>query len=113
MGDTNYILGTVQFLEKPRQFVLENGRTIVQFRAQLPQKRHQNLVTVMCWGNLGETVLKYYNFKSYVMLQGYISLEEQNSTITSFHSFTPKPKTIVITALQIYPLTFEKNNYPK
>ena len=101
MGDTNYILGTIQFLEKPRKFILENGKTIVQFRAQFPQKRQQSLVKVVCWGKLGETVLKYYNFKSYMMLQGYVSLEEKDFTITSFRSFAPK--TIVITALKIYP----------
>lgn len=77
MGDTNYIASVVKILEKPNQRVINDKIVTTEFRAQLAQVRNTRIVNLVFWGNLARDVINYYNVNDYIMIEGYLSLQDK------------------------------------
>ena len=100
MGYINYFCGIVKVLEKPFQTFVTDQISVTVVRAELPQSRNKQLLTLQFWGNLGRDIKTYYQPTDYVLIEGYIS-----------HSNKPRvtgdlinSQYVVLTVLKIYPL---------
>jgi single-stranded DNA-binding protein len=99
MSDTNFIGGVVKVLEPPKQDVINNNIIVTRFRVQFPQVRNNSVVHLKFWGNLARDVSNYYQTNDYILIEGYLSLvNSQSSNLTN-----RTPKKIEITVLKIYP----------
>jgi hypothetical protein len=98
MGDTNYLASTVKILEEPTQ-ILDNNKVVsTEFRAQLVQVRNSQIINLIFWGNLARDVASYYHVNDYILIEGYVSLQNKKNT----KSIKQNLKTIQITVLKIY-----------
>jgi hypothetical protein len=105
MDSTNYITGIVKILESPKQKSLKNNIEVSEFRAQLPQLRGTILVKLRVCGNLAIDIEKYYKINDYILIEGYLSLDDQKNT----SSVMKVSKKIIITVLKVYPLLLIQN----
>jgi single-stranded DNA-binding protein len=99
MSDTNYIGGIVKILEVPKQKFLNNTITVTEFRVQLPQVRNTTIVHLIFWGNLARDVATYYKINDYILIEGYLSLRDKQSS----NLIAQSSKQIEITVLKLYP----------
>ena len=100
MSDTNYIWGTAKILETPKQIILNNNVLAVKFRVQFPQLRNTRIITLTFWNNLARDVKSYYKINDYILIEGYLSLyDQQTKTLTG-----RSRKKVNITVLKVYPL---------
>ena len=99
MSDTNYIGGIVKILETPKQNINSNVIN-VRFRAQLSQVRNTHIVVIVFWGNLARDVSNYYKINDYILIEGYLSLQNKTSSDSLLRSL----KNVKITVRKIYPL---------
>lgn len=99
MSDTNFIGGVVKILETPKQKIINNNILVTYFRVQFPQVRKNCIVHLTFWGNLGLDVATYYKINDYILIEGYVSLIDKQTT----NSTLQIPKKIEITVLKIYP----------
>ena len=102
MGDTNYISCVVKILETPIQTVFDNDIPITKFRAQLPQVRNNNIVNLIFWGKLSHDIVNYYNVDDYIIVEGFISLQDKKMSKSS--------KKVEITVLKVYPFLLSYNS---
>ena len=103
MSDTNFIGGVAKVLETPKQTIINDNIFVTRFRVQFPQVRNNSIVHLKFWGNLARDVAKYYQTNDYILIEGYISLvNSQSSNVTN-----RTPKKIEITVLKIYPIALK------
>lgn len=108
MSDTNYISCIVKILELPIQQSSKNNIPFTTFRVQLPQLRNSKIINLTFWGNLSRDVVEYYTINDYIIVEGYLSLRNnQKSTFEKQLS-----KKVEITVLRIYPflLSYDRSN---
>ena len=105
MSDTNFIGGVVKVLETPKQDIINNNIFVTRFRVQFPQVRKNSVVHLKFWGNLARDVANYYQINDYILIEGYLSLINQQSSNLS----NRLPKKIEITVLKIYPFLLSYN----
>ena len=105
MNDTNFIGGVVKVLETPKQDIINNNIFVTRFRVQFPQVRNNSIVHLKFWGNLARDVANYYQTNDYILIEGYLSLIDQQSSNLS----NRLPKKIEITVLKIYPFLLSYN----
>jgi single-stranded DNA-binding protein len=99
MSDINSISGLVKILENPKQKVLNNNILVTHFRVQFPQVRNNSIVHLKFWGNLARDVAAYYKINDYILIEGYIALQNKEK----FTSNISMSKKVEITVLKIYP----------
>ena len=105
MNNTNYINGLVKILETPKQKIINNNLLSIKLRAQLPQIRKTQIVTLTFWGNLAHDVKKYYKINDYILIEGYTSIfKSQTKTLS-----TKPQKKINITILRVYPFLLNQS----
>jgi single-stranded DNA-binding protein len=103
MSDTNFIGGVAKVLETPKQTIVNDNIFVTRFRVQFPQVRNNSIVDLKFWGNLARDVAKYYQTNDYILIEGYISLvNSQSSNVTN-----RTLKRIEITVLKIYPIALK------
>jgi hypothetical protein len=95
MGDTNYISGIVKVLENPIETVFNKNIPITQFRVQLPQVRNNTIINLVFWGKLSQDIVNYYKINDYIIIEGYLSLQDKKILENS--------KNAEITVLKVYP----------
>ena len=95
MGDTNYISGIVKILENPIETIFNKNIAITQFRVQLPQVRNNLIINLVFWGKLSQDIANYYKINDYIIIEGYLSLQDKKKL--------ENLKTIEITVLKVYP----------
>jgi hypothetical protein len=106
MVDTNYTSGIVKILENPVQTVFNNNNIpITKFRVQFPQVRKNIVVNLVFWGNLGRDVVNYYQINDYILIEGYLSLRDNQIT----NSRIKNSKKVEITVLKVYPFLLSYN----
>ena len=103
MSDTNFIGGVAKVLETPKQTIVNDNSFITRFRVQFPQVRNNSIVHLKFWGNLARDVAKYYQTNDYILIEGYISLVNSQSS----NVINRTPKKIEITVLKIYPIALK------
>ena len=99
MSDTNSIGGVVKVLETPKQQIINNNILVTRFRVQFPQVRNNCIVHLKFWGNLARDVTTYYKMNDYILIEGYLSLKDNQIDNSSIQM----SKKIEITVLKIYP----------
>ena len=99
MTDTNSISGVVRILESPKQKIINNNILVTHFRVQFPQVRNSCIVHLKFWGNLARDVTTYYKINDYILIEGYIGLQDKQTQISN----SQMSKKIEITVLKIYP----------
>jgi hypothetical protein len=99
MSNTNSISGVVKILESPKDKRISNTISVTQCRVQFPQIRQDCLVHLKFWGNLADDVANYYKINDYILIEGYLSIND-NLTIYSSRRILKK---IEITVLKVYP----------
>ena len=99
MVDTNYTSGIVKILEDPVQTIFNNNIPITKFRVQFPQVRKNIIVNLVFWGNLGRDVVNYYQINDYILIEGYLSLRDNQIA----NSRLKNSKKVEITVLKVYP----------
>lgn len=110
MSDTNYFSGIVKVLETPYQYLNNDQEAMITFRAEIPQNRHNKLICLVFWGNLGHEIQNFYRINDYILIEGYISLQSKNRVSI----LTPNPKQVTITVLKVYPFLLDPNrNFTK
>ena len=105
MNDTNYIGGIIKILETPKQEILENNLVVTKFRAQIPQLRNTKIVTLNFWGNLARDVKTYYKVNDYLLIEGYLSIQDKKNS----NLIVLKSKKVEITVQKVYPFLLNPN----
>ena len=100
MGDTNFIGGIVKILETPKQIFINKNILFTSFRVQFPQVKKNSVVHLKCCGKLANDVVRFYKTNDYVLIEGYLSLVNLQSS----NSINRQSKKIEITCLKIYPI---------
>ena len=99
MAYTNYIGGVIKILEKPKQKILKNNILVTKFRAQIPQRRNNRIVTLTFWGSLSRDIVANYKVNDYLLIEGFLSLRNKQVS----NSKISKLKKIEITVKKAYP----------
>jgi hypothetical protein len=99
MTDINAISGLVKILENPKHQIFPNNILMTHCRVQFPQVRNDSLVHLKFWGNLARNVSVYYKMNDYILIEGYISLQNKQD----LNSNNQILKKVEITVLKIYP----------
>jgi single-stranded DNA-binding protein len=105
MSDMNHIGAIVKILETPKQKFINSNTLVIKFRVQLPQVRKIRIVELVFWGNLANSVLNYYKVNDYILIEGYISFRENESSDKKNKPF----KKVTITVLKVYPFLLNYN----
>ena len=105
MINTNYVGSIVKILENPSQTVFNNTISVTKFRVQFPQFRNTRIVNLIFWGNLASDITKYYRINDYILIEGYLSLNNQGC----FSVMNKNSKKVEITVLKIYPFLLSQN----
>jgi single-stranded DNA-binding protein len=105
MSDMNHIGAIVKILETPKQKFINSNTLVIKFRVQLPQVRKIRIVELVLWGNLANSVLNYYKVNDYILIEGYISFRENESSNKNNKPF----KKVTITVLKVYPFLLNYN----
>jgi single-stranded DNA-binding protein len=111
MGDTNLVSGIVRILEPPKEKFINQSISVTAFRVQFPQVRQNYLVHLKVWGNLARDVANYYKMNDYILIEGYISTREIDSSQLDRQS--QKRKKVEITILKVYPFLLSYDQYSK
>jgi hypothetical protein len=94
LPDTNFIGSVVKILETPKQKSLNDTLVITTFRVQFPQVRKNSIVSLKFLGNIEKDIIRYYKVNDYILIEGYLKLNNQSSK---------KKEKIEITVLKLYP----------
>ena len=92
----NYCNLIVKVIKDPVQIYFENNISVVEILVKFsPVKKNKGIevFNLLVWGNLAEDVIKYYKINDYIIVEGFISL--QNLT---------KSTLVQISVRKIYPL---------
>ena len=101
MGDTNYFSGVVKILENPIQ--TQNKKILItKLRAEIPQLRKTKIVCLIFLGNVANEIKTYYHINDYILIEGYIAIENQ----TSFNLTLQNQKQVFIIVLKSHPFFF-------
>ena len=106
MAGTNLISGIVKVLETPKQTLINKTIPKIEFRAQIPQIKNNRFIDLVFWGNLGEDVMNYYKLNDYIIIEGYLSIKNNDYS----NVVTSKSKRIQITALKVYPFLLSSDH---
>ena len=106
MTDINSIGGVVKVLENPKQKIIKNNIYRTSFRVQFPQVRKNSIIHLTFWGNLARNVATYYKINDYILIEGYLSIN--NKQMSSFNRQTLKK--IEITVLKVYPFLLSRDH---
>ena len=101
----NYIGAIVKILETPKQKVINSNTLCIRFRVQLPQIRKIQVVNLIVWGNLAYEVFNYYKINDYILIEGYISYQDN----LIFEKKNKSLKKVRITAIKVYPFLLNSN----
>jgi single-stranded DNA-binding protein len=105
MTDINSISGLVKILENPKQQLLNNNILVTTFRVQFPQVRNTCIVHLQFWGNLARDVADYYKINDYILIEGYITLQNKQKIPLN----TQMSKKVEIVVLKIYPFLLNQD----
>lgn len=107
MSNTNYIGSIVKILENPDSVTFNKNIPVTKFRVQLPQVKNSTIVNLTFWGNLANDVANYYKINDYILIEGYLSVQNKQ-----FNNLTTESlKKVEITVLKVYPFLLSLNNY--
>ena len=94
MVSTNYIIGIAKVLEEPEFKILDDDIYLTTVIVELEE--YDN-ISLNFWGNLAIEVLEQFQIDDFILIEGYISLQEIEISID--YSISEK---VILTVLEIY-----------
>ena len=94
MVSTNYIIGIAKVLEEPEFKILDDDIYLTTVIVELEE--YDN-ISLNLWGNLAIEVLEQFQIDDFILIEGYISLQEIEISID--YSISEK---VILTVLEIY-----------
>jgi single-stranded DNA-binding protein len=93
----------VRILDAPRLSFVQKKISRTEVRAQFPQVRNEQAITIIklvFWGDFAHDIVNYYRINDYILIEGYLSfrktdIKNSNNTIL---------RQIEITVFKVYPL---------
>ena len=92
----NYSTFVVKIIKKPVQSFFKNNISLTELVVQFPQVRNKNCIdtfNLTVWGNLSYDIVKYYQNNDCILIEGYVSLRQDNEN----------NRKIEVSAFKIYP----------
>jgi single-stranded DNA-binding protein len=106
----NYSCFIIKILSNPIQSYFEDNISLVEILGKFPQIRNKRTIEyfrISIWGNLADDVIKYYQINDYLIIEGYISVNQNLFEMDNF----AKNNQVEISVRKIYP--FLLNNRMK
>lgn len=100
MSNINYFSGIVKILETPLVYSINQQTQVTRFRVEVSQKRKNTIVQLLCWGNLGREVKKFYLPNDYILIEGYTSIRLKKMG----NSNRQTSKRVFITVTRVHPI---------
>ena len=73
-------------------------------RVEISQIRHNKIVSLVFWGNLGNEIVRSYRTNDYLLIEGYTSIKKKNLKLSN-----SKLNKLIITVLKVYPLVLNSS----
>jgi len=91
----NYANFIVKIIEKPVEMVCNNKISVIKLIAELPNSSNENFekIQIFVWKNFSEKILQSFFVGDFIIIEGYISLTENNYN----------NKSIEISVFKLYP----------
>jgi len=105
MSNINYFSGIVKILETPRVYSVNPQTQLTRFRVEVSQKRKNTVIELLCWGNLGREVKKFYLPNDYILIEGYTSIRLKKTGNLNYKG----SKQLLVTVLRVYPILLKAN----
>jgi hypothetical protein len=106
MTSINYLAGIIKILELPTEELLKTNILVTRFRGQLPLLRTTQIIELIFWGNLAQDITSYCKVGDYILVEGYISLQDKEM----FGYTSPQLKKIQLAVSKAYPLYADIND---
>ena len=103
MGNTNYFYSIVKILENPIQIQINDEISIITFRVELFQIRSNctnQIIFLVFLGKKISKVKQYCKINNYILIEGYLSIKEKKSYISSFTT----RKSVIVNVSKFYPI---------
>jgi single-stranded DNA-binding protein len=98
----NYSIFIVKIIKSPEQSFFEDDTSVTEVSVQFPQflnKNYADVFKISVWGSLAHDVAQYYKTNDYLIIEGSLSLRENN--LDTFR--TKKDKELEFTVSKLYP----------
>ncbi len=104
----NYATLLIKILSKPEQSFFDSDIAATEFIGKFYQyrKNQYTLCKISVWGNLAYDLVRYYQVNDYLIVEGYILLENSSSNLEDLNLKT----SIEIIAGKVYPFALTKKN---
>ena len=102
----NYVSFMVKIIEKPEQNFFNSDISVTKILAKLCQIRNEDpemILQLSVWGNLAYDVIQYYQVNDYIIIEGYISLDEIISNAYDFGT----DRQVKISVFKVYPFILD------
>jgi len=94
MVSKNYISGIVRISEEPECLILDDN---IYFTTCIAESEQLDSIHLNFWGDLAYYVFESYQTDDYILIEGYISLNENEMPIDTIES-----KEFILTVLETY-----------
>jgi len=102
----NYNFFLVKIISKPEQSFFKEEKALTEVIVKyIPVSKKidsVNTFNLSIWGTLSYDIVKYYNVNDYILIEGFISIRDNNLKNKSFI----KDKQIDLSVLKVYPFLF-------
>lgn len=104
----NYSTLLIKIITKPEQSFFDNDITATEFIGKFYQyrKNEYTLCKISVWGNLAYDVVRYYQLNDYLIVEGYLLVQNSSSSLVDLNLKT----SIEIIASKVYPFALTKKN---
>ena len=94
MVSTSYIIGIAKIVDEPKFEILDNNTYFTTCKAELEQSKN---ISLNFWGNLAHDIIEDCQIDDYILVEGHISLQENEIPIDSILS-----KKVILTVLKVH-----------
>ena len=102
----NHNFFLVKIISKPEQSFFKEEKALTEVMVKyIPISKKSNCIdtfNLSIWGTLSYDIVKYYNINDYVLVEGFISIRDNNFKNKTF----TKDKQIDLSVLKVYPFLF-------
>jgi len=98
----NYISLIVKLIGKPEQRFFDDNISVTEVMAKFSQvqKNRNDIVVKLCiWGNLAYDMVQYYQINDYILVEGYVSLNQAEVDASTLLN----EKQLELSVFKIYP----------
>jgi hypothetical protein len=108
----NYISLIVKLIGKPEQSFFDDNISVTEVMAKFSQvQKNRNDITIkLCiWGNLAYDMVQYYQINDYILVEGYISLNQVDLDASKLLN----EKQLELSVFKIYPFLLSNTRLKK